>query len=87
MKFVFRSSFEKDAKKVSPQVQNELARFIEIANVATSLEEMPNIKKMVGYKNAFRFRIKGFRGGFYFENGIIEFVRFLPRNSIYKKFP
>lgn len=71
MIFVVRSSFEKDAKKAPPQVQNELAKFIETTIDANSLEEMPKIKKMKGYKNAFRFRIKGYRGGFYFEDGIL----------------
>lgn len=65
MKVVFRSSFERDVKKTPPSIQNELVKVIDSVMAAPRPEEIPKIKKMTGYKNAYRIRVGDYRAGFF----------------------
>ena len=42
---------------------------------------------MEGFKNAYRIKIGDYRIGVFIEEDTIEFVRFVHRKDIYKKFP
>jgi len=59
-----RSSFQKDAKKLPSPVQIELFDIIENLQSVASLTEIRNCKKLTGFKNAYRIRIKEYRIGF-----------------------
>ncbi len=49
--------------------------------------EIPHLKKMKGYKNAYRIRFGDYRIGFLFENNSIVLSRVMNRNEIYRYFP
>lgn len=88
MKVEFLEEFSRDLDKLkNPEIKKYLAESILRCEQAGMLTEIPNIKKLKGFRNAYRLRVKEYRAGFYMENGVIEFVRFLPRKDIYKSFP
>ncbi|MGI0491877.1 type II toxin-antitoxin system RelE family toxin [Alkalinema pantanalense CENA528] len=60
--------------------------FEEILN-AERLTDIPNIKKLKGYNNAYRIRVGNYRVGFWVENETIQFSRVLHRREIYRYFP
>jgi len=82
-----RSSFQKDAKKLSMSIRLELSIIIESLQTTMSLSEIPNCKKLTGFKNAYRIKFKSYRIGFFFDNKKIELVRILNRKDIYRYFP
>ena len=87
MKVLFRSSFERDAKKAPAALQNQLGEIIEVIISANQLDHIPNLKKIKGANNAYRIRLSDFRICFFYHDKTIEFVRFLPRKDVYKVFP
>jgi len=65
-------------------------RVDEIINVTKNTEKFSEIdflKKLVGFKNAYRIRIGNYRIGIVFENDTIIFSAFGDRKEIYKYFP
>ncbi|HEY9169398.1 MAG TPA: plasmid stabilization protein [Lutibacter sp.] len=88
MKVVFLSSFKKDLVKINNlKLKGQIKAVIIAVEVAESLKELPNVKKIQGYPTAYRIRIGDYRLGLYIENGIIEMARLVKRNDIYKVFP
>ena len=88
MQVVFLKRFSKDLDDVSSKsVKQSLESFIVEIERATSLRNTPNVKKLAGYRNAFRLRIGDYRIGMFVEGDVIEFVRILHRKDIYKVFP
>ena len=82
-----KPSFERDAKKAPKHIVSQLHAIFSLIVMAKSLSEIPNIKKLSGYKNAYRIRIDEYRIGFLFENKVIILTRLLRRKDIYKHFP
>lgn len=81
MEIEFRSFFVRDAKKLSPQIKEDLQQAISIISQTTSFSQIPNVKALKGGKNAmnaYRMKIKDYRICFYFENEVVELVRVLP---------
>ncbi len=69
METKFRKSFEKDIDKINSQdVLNEIANVIENVENAKKPQDIANIKKMKGNKNAFRIRIGRYRIGIFIVN-------------------
>ncbi len=88
MEIRFRESFEKDLDEISDQlVFNEILKVIEIVGKTGRPQDIPNLKKLKGAKNAFRIKLGRFRIGLYIVGPIVEFTRVLPRNRIYHYFP
>ena len=88
MKVAFRDSFAKDLKGVKEKrLLNRVREVIESAEKATSLTELPNLKRLKGAGNYFRVRVGDYRLGVALENDAVVFVRFLNRKDIYKRFP
>ena len=88
MKVEFLSRFGRDVDKIQDaSIKNKLASIIEQVEQAKVLAEVPNLKKIVGYKNAYRIRIGDYRIGIFFEKETIEFARVVHRKDIYKFFP
>ena len=87
MKCEIRKSFVKDADNLPAPVQKELAKIIVTIDFANQLSDLAICKKLKGFKTVFRIRLGQYRLGFFFENEIIEIVRFLPRKYMYKIFP
>ncbi len=90
MEFEVYSSFRNDAKKLSPNVKEDISNAIKTIQNAKTFLDIPGVKDIKGgknAKNAYRIRIGDFRICFYFRNGIIELIRVLPRKDVYKVFP
>lgn len=55
--------------------------------LVSSLDEIPDIKKLQGYKTFYRIRIGDYRIGMDHEKPKIVVMTILQRGSIYKRFP
>ena len=88
MQVITTRQFEKDAEKeLDKKLQLQLADIIEQIQKVDHLMEIPHLKKMKGYKNAYRIRFGNYRIGFLFENNSIVLSRVMNRNEIYRYFP
>jgi mRNA interferase RelE/StbE len=88
MKVEFLEQFEGDLNKVSDQsLKDEVFKVILELERAKTLRDVRNIKKLKGYRNSYRIRIRNYRIGFKLERGVIELARFLDRKEIYLFFP
>ena len=84
----FNKKFAKDLQSINDsKLKSGIKEFILRLEGATNLEGIPNIKRLRGFQNTFRYRIGDYRIGFYYENDQIELVRVVKRNDIYKVFP
>ena len=59
---------------------------IQVENVKTTID-INQLKKLKGYKSAFRIKVGDYRIGLFIENDVIEFARILHRKDIYNLFP
>lgn len=87
MKIEIRKSFTKDADKLPAPFRQHLAEIIEAMEKTNLLTQLPDCKKLTGYKTAYRIRMGQYRVGFYYEHKTIELVRILHRKEIYRYFP
>ncbi len=68
---------------VKTAVQKTIIR----AEQANNLNEIPQLKKLIGHKSAYRIRIGDYRIGIFVEGNKIQFARLANRKDIYKIFP
>jgi len=88
MKFEFEKAFVRDFKKLkSKELASAISEAIKQVSDASTLSEINNLKKLSGYKSAFRIRIGDYRIGVIIERNIVTFVAFAHRKEIYKRFP
>jgi len=88
MQVIVTKQFEKDAEKeLSKAMKLKLAALIEELQQATSLESIQNVKKLKGYKTAYRIRMGEYRIGFLLGTNVIRLSRVMNRNEIYRYFP
>jgi len=88
MKAEFLKSFDKDISKVSLQkVKDNIAEVIENVENAINKTDIEGIKKLKGFKNAYRIKFGDYRIGIFIENDVVEFARFAHRKDIYNLFP
>lgn len=88
MQVIITRRFAKDVEKeLNKKYQQELAAVIEQIQRAGNLTEIPNLKKMKGYKTAYRIKWGEYRIGFLVENDIIKLSRVMHRKEIYRYFP
>ena len=88
MKVTFRQSFARDLKKVKTQaVLDRVRRAIEQVEATSTTQEVRDLKKMSGAGNFYRIRVGDYRLGVVVGAGQVEFVRCLPRRSLYRFFP
>jgi mRNA interferase RelE/StbE len=84
----FNKKFAKDLQSIhDSKLKSAIKDFILSLEAATQLEGIPNIKRLRGFQNTFRYRMGDYRIGFYYENNQIELVRVVKRNDIFKVFP
>ena len=88
MQIVFLSKFFKDLSKINqPKVLADIEKaIIQVENVKTTIN-INQLKKLKGYKSAFRIKVGDYRIGLFIENDVIEFARILHRKDIYNLFP
>jgi mRNA interferase RelE/StbE len=88
MEIVITKQFEKDVEKeLSKPMQTKLASLIEELQQASSLDAIANVKKLKGYKTAYRIRMGEYRIGFIVESNSIKLSRIMNRKEIYRYFP
>lgn len=88
MKTEFLKQFIRDTDKLSVQsVRNEVIKAIKNVGDSASPAEIKGLKKLSGYKNAFRIKIGDYRIGIFIEKNIVEFARVVHKKDIYKVFP
>jgi mRNA interferase RelE/StbE len=88
MEFRFEKSFVRDFKKVKDKsLAKEILECIQRVSEASSVNQISNIKKITGYKSAYRIRTGNYRIGIVVEKNTAIFVAFDHRKNIYRKFP
>ena len=88
MKVVFLKQFSKDLDKIKqPKDLKSIAEIIEKVRSIESLDDIPGVKKLSGFDDAFRIRTGNYRIGVFITGDAIEFARIAHRKDIYKIFP
>jgi mRNA interferase RelE/StbE len=88
MNVIVSPKFQKDLDKIDDDnLIEEVINLIDFLHTVTRLSEIPNLKKMQGFKTAFRIRVGDYRIGILFEENTIKFARIAHRKSIYDIFP
>ena len=88
MNFEFEKAFVRDFRKIkNKELAASILEVVEQVWEATSQNEIINLKKLSGYKSAFRIRIGDYRIGVIIEKNTVTFVAFAHRKEIYKRFP
>jgi mRNA interferase RelE/StbE len=88
MKLVFLKKFSKDLDKIRTSKDKEAIREpIELIRSCHSIDEIKSLKKLKGFKDAYRIRIGDFRMGVFIEADIVIFARIAHRKDIYNIFP
>ena len=84
----YKRQFSKDLDELpTAELKAEVAAVIRAVEAATSLSDIGNVKKLKGYKTAYRIRVGAFRIGLVVENHEVSFVRVVNRRDIYRFFP
>ncbi len=88
MKVITAAKFDKDLDKIHDV--DVLARIEEVILYVMAVQkptEIQNIKKMKGFKTAFRIRVGDYRIGVLIEKDTVKFARIALRKDIYDIFP
>ncbi|MFN8345863.1 MAG: hypothetical protein U0X91_12700 [Spirosomataceae bacterium] len=80
MRFQTNKSFERDLKKSPVSVLSDVLLVYNQVAEALAVKDIPNLKKLSGYKNTYRIRIGEYRIELYL-------ARILPRKEMYRFFP
>jgi len=87
MKVQFLNSFEKDLNKVPLPVRHKVVELVGRIEAAASIRQVDQVKKLRGFRNAYRIRIGNFRLGLLVQADFVQLVRILDRKNIYRVFP
>ena len=90
MKVFFKRSFLKDFGRLPEEIKNEVRDIcLSVFPKIKSLREFQAhpLKKLRGFKNYYRIKVKDFRIGFKRTDNEVIFMRVLHRKDIYKYFP
>ena len=88
MNIEFLSGFEKDLSHTRDKTLAKIIlECIDHFEKASSINDVPNIKKLKGHPSAYRYRKGKYRIGFYMESESVIFAAFDTRDKIYHRFP
>ena len=88
MQVEFLSKFSNDVDRISQKsIRTKVAKLIRLMESESDLNNIPNLKKLVGHKSAYRVRLGDYRVGFFYESRKVIFARIVHRKDIYKVFP
>ncbi len=88
MKLVFTNKFLKQVSRLKDKkLAQEIEVIIEATEIANSLSEIKNLKKLKGHKDFYRIRVGDYRIGIQFKNNEFTFAAIDNRKDIYKYFP
>jgi len=84
----FENSFLRDVKAIKDQTaKRDLERLLIKVKEVESLSEIQGVKKIKGYRDYYRIKIKNYRVGIKLQGSVVIFVRVLSRKDIYRYFP
>jgi len=88
MKIEFYTQFEKQLDKVADgPMKAKVAHVVSQVIHADSLSQIKNLKKLKGFRTAYRIKIGDFRIGLVFEDNTEFFAAIANRKDIYQRFP
>lgn len=88
MKLEFTRKFEDQVDRLRDEkLKLEIANAVRSVITANALHDIPHLKKLSGFKTAFRIRTGNYRIGILYQDGTVYFVAFAHRKDIYKQFP
>ncbi len=88
MKVKFESTFAKDLQKIKDKKLSEQIKSVILeCKKVEFFNQVKNVKKLTGYNNFYRIKIRDYRIGLEIQEDTIIFTRFLHRKDIYKYFP
>jgi len=89
VKFRIERSFDRDIDGIGDKkLLRKLQAFISTIEQADTIQEIPHVKKIEGYKSFYRIKIGDHRLGIEaISNKEIVLLRFLHRKDIYRYFP
>ncbi len=64
-----------------------MIRAIDLIEEAIFMSDIKGLKKLKGFKDAYRIRIGDYRLGIFINKDTVQFARFAHRKDIYKLFP
>ena len=83
-----KKSFNKDIEKIKDKkLALRIKNIISSLQNATTIELLPNTKKLKGSTTAYRIKLGDYRIGFFLKENIVELTAFAHRKDIYKYFP
>lgn len=74
-------------KNTDKKLKVSIFQIIEDVEMANSIAEIKNIKKLSGFRNYYRIRYGNYRIGLKIVNDTVVFSAFNHRSDIYKYFP
>ena len=88
MQVEFLSKFNKDISSIKAKsTKSKLIETIGSIEKAASISEIKGLKKLKGFKDAYRVRLGDYRLGVFINKDTVQFARFIHRKDIYKLFP
>lgn len=88
MEVVFLKKFSKDLNKIHQSSEKKaILAVIKQVKSANNIKEIDNLRKLSGFKDAYRIRAGNIRIGVFITKDNVEFARVLHRKDIYKLFP
>jgi len=70
-----------------PWIKPKIYMIIQQVKASDNMNGFPNLKKLVGYRNIFRIRLRSYRIGLVIDKQTVTFAAFDHRSDIYKYFP
>ncbi len=88
MEIRINKTFLKELAKIPASQRKKIEQFVFNDTAAFKRQEdIPNLRKLKGYKYYYRIRFGNYRVGVRIQNDILIFERLLHRKDIYKFFP
>ena len=88
MRVEFLEKFDRDLSDITTKhVKQSIEKTIVRVEGANFLSEIPHVKKLTGFKSAYRIRIGDYRIGIFVQGNLVQFARVVHRKDIYKVFP
>ena len=88
MRIEFLDKFDRDLDDITAKhVRQAVEKTIVRVENAKTLADVPQVKKLSGFKSAFRIRIGDYRIGIFVDGDLVQFARVVHRKDIYRVFP
>jgi len=86
----YKNSYLRDIKKITnPALKEKIEQIIKLVKEAQTLDDIPELRKLKGYKKGIYYRIKvgHYRIGVTIVGDLVSFSSFGPRKEFYRYYP